>query len=169
MTEQIHERVIFEATHPEEMKDWLQNGNMPSTDIRIFPEKAADSVDRPHSEDSLFGYTLAELSQGIAKLLNDEQVCVELDRTYLRLIPEPEKHAIYVYFDIMDVPEQKVQPTKDLYHRDRFISELYEFCSGWYTKASELNPDLEENEWFQEIGEALAEAEEALERNGFEL
>ena len=128
MTEPKYETVVFDVTYPGEMSNYLKQGKMPSTDIRVLPEKNAQTVNKPYSEDSLFAYTLRDFLIRIKKILLEETVSVELNSESIQIVPVPDRDAVGVYFSIEDIPKKKLNIEKNLYDLDIFVCELCQFC-----------------------------------------
>lgn len=162
----LYEDVWIEVQSPTIQRSALDPGNMVGGDIRVLtePPEASDSC---YYETSFAPFAIGGLLNAIERVLHDEAAVIELDRSDLHLEPKPEMGAVEVRFDLHGVPDDIREYEPDLVDREAFVVEAYRVGSRWHDEAHEINPDLENVDWFRDVQRALADAEAALERAGF--
>jgi len=163
MPDKIRETVKLEVTPADEISETLEAGRMPANDIRILSAGSPEESERPYRESSLFGRDLAEFLFGIKALLDDRPTTIELDTSDVRLTPLSEKEAVEVCFDLRGVPDEVRDYEPDIVDRETFVIEIYRVGKQWYEEAFQINPELNDLDWFQRIEQALQEAQTALE------
>lgn len=167
MNSKIHDAVWIDIQSPTTQPSALAQRNMVGGDIRVLtePPEASDSC---YYETSFAPFAIAGLLNAIEHVLRDEAAVIELDRSDLHLEPKPEMGAVEVRFDLHGVPDHIREYEPDLVDREAFVVEAYRVGSRWHEEAHEINPDLENVDWFRDVQRALAEAETALEKAGID-
>jgi len=162
MTEEIYGSWTFDISPPSRGGSRLKAGKMASAQIRVLTEEVPRNSDKPYRVDSIFGIHLPDYLNGIPKVLAGGSVAVEIDESIIRFVPRDDD-VVAVTAKVFDVPNELVdQP--NLIERDAFITELYRAGKSWYDEAKAINPNLDANDWFQDIEAALENAEAAMEQ-----
>lgn len=164
----VHEAVWIDLQSPATQRSALAWGDMVGADLRVLiePPSASDSC---HYETSFAPFVIAGLLEAIEWVFRDEATVIELDRSDLHLEPRPELDAVEVRFDLHDVPDDVRDYEPDLIDRESFVEEAYRAGRRWRDEAYEINPDLDDIDWFQDVQRALADAEAALDREGIDV
>lgn len=158
--------IYLDLPSPSSTAGWLETGSMPAGDIRLLTEKPAEESDKPYQECSLLGEVLKELVAGIERILDGESISIELDATRIHFIPEPDDKYVTVRVEIMGIPDDVRGYEPNVVERDELVTEVYVTVRSWCDEALEVNPELDNSEWFRELKVALADAEDALEAAG---
>jgi len=169
MGQKIHTKWSLEISTPAETREWLGQGDAPAGDIRLLVDESPSESEKPYIEDSFLGYHLSKLLGETGELLNGNPIELDLDTSTLRFELNDELDAVEIHVDIHGVPDEVRNTEPDLIDKEAFVREIYQTGNSWFENAKEVNPELMDVGWFQDLERSLREAKQAIENTGISI